>query len=120
MNFVKFYILLLLSVSLIACNKDDMDKETFNVNYFFDENDPESCYYIFSMAKSNDGSIIFSAYTARNQGQKQSTDLYRFNGGIIEKIVPEIYFTNGPTYQYENIKIYEENNLLIIDRKSVV
>lgn len=108
----RFYLLLLLLLIATSCsNNDDIepDKPTCEIEYFFDPSHPESCHYIFSMSKSTDGSIVFSAFT----NESQNTDLFKFENKKIEKIDPEIYFSGCRTYQYEKIVLYEKNNLLI-------
>ena len=93
----------------ISCDKENPDKFGYEVNYFFDISRPESFHYIFSMAKLNDGCIVFSAFTS----EFRETDLFKFKNGKFEKIDPITYFSGCRTYQYEEIILYEKENLLI-------
>jgi hypothetical protein len=99
---------------LTACEKNDIDSNSrkFTVNYFFDVNKPETWQYIFSIAKSNDGSIMYSAFTRPNFEEDGSINLFRFKNGNIEKIDPETYFAGCIIYQHDDFVIYEKDNLL--------
>ncbi len=110
-GYLKYCLLLLL---FTACRKSNVEAEDpfSRIQSYFDINDPESFYYITSMAESTDGSIVFGAFTSRDGGKVMGSGLYRFREGNTEPIDTETTFQHSSTYRFERIVVYEKDNLL--------